>query len=165
MVQENHIVKSLHKLYNQLYFKNITDFTIELQKHKFDPNGDTIVVATYIVVDHAKFWIESPDFNQEYYDFIFGTNEAEETLDEYVKYVISDRLVFNRVFYKHINTEVYEPVIDMIIEMGYKPELVFSERTENAVILLKGLNATIYKINEKVSEKYNVDDILFTNNI
>lgn len=165
MTQEKHILKSLHKLYNQLYFKNITDFTVELQKHKFDPNGDTIVVATYIIVDHAKFWVESPDFNQEYYDFIFNTNEAEEILDEYVKYVISDRLVFNRVFYEHINTEVYEPVIDMIIEMGYKPELLFSEKTENAVILLKGLNASIYKINEKVSEKYNVDDILFTDNI
>ena len=165
MTQEKHILKSLHKLYNQLYFKNIADFTVELQKHKFDPNGDTIVVATYIIVDHAKFWVESPDFNQEYYDFIFNTNEAEEILDEYVKYVISDRLVFNRVFYEHINTEVYEPVIDMIIEMGYKPELLFSEKTENAVILLKGLNASIYKINEKVSEKYNVDDILFTDNI
>ena len=165
MDQPKHILKSLYKLYNQLYFKNKVDFTVELEKHKFDPNGDTIVVVVYVTVDQKKYWSDSSEFDQEYYDFISSMDDmGEETLDEYVKYVVSDRLVFNRLYYKQKNDDIYEPILDKIQEMGYDCGLSHEKRRPYPIITVFNVDERdLYNINKELEKEFNIDDILITN--
>lgn len=164
MIQDKTIIDSLEKVFNTLYVKNRCYFYIKLSKHKFDPNGTTLVVEVYFVVDQAKYWESSPDFNQEYYDFVFNTNDAEEILDELSKYVISDRLSFTYIYYEHINKDIYDPILGEIKEMGYDCGLSYIKYKEYPIITVFNVDdATIKRIDRDLGKKFNVDDILITN--
>ena len=49
MTEDNSILtKGLTKIYNSLYIKGIVDFTIEITKHKFDMEGNSIYINVLV---------------------------------------------------------------------------------------------------------------------
>jgi hypothetical protein len=167
MVKDNSIlIKSLTKIYDSLYVKGRTDFTIELSKHKFDMEGNTIVVKIYFIIDQSKYWSESPDFNQEYYNFVINDldEDPEEELDNLAQYVVHDRLIFNHKYYKHSNRGVYKPLLKEIKNMGYDSNIEWYERLPYPTVKVYTdmSDRGFIEFTRELNQKFDTDDILIS---
>ena len=161
------LTKGLTKIYNSLYIKGRVDFTIEITKHKFDMDGNSIYINVYFIIDQAKYWSESPQFDNDYYHFVMSKiddGDIEEELDGLAQYVTHDRLSFNHKRYKHSNGDVYQPLLDEIKNMGYDSEIEWSERLMYPMVKVDTdmSDRGFIEFQKELSKKYDTDDILIS---
>jgi len=161
------LTKGLTKIYNELYIKGRVDFTIEITKHKFDVEGNTISIHVFFIIDQAKYWSESPQFDNDYYHFVMSKiddGDIEEELDSLAQYVTHDRLAFNHKWYKHSNRDVYQPLLDEIKNMGYDSDIEWSERFMFPMVKVYTdmSDRGFIEFTRELSHKYDTDDILIS---
>ena len=161
------LTKGLTKIYNSLYIKGRVDFTIEITKHKFDMDGNSIYINVYFIIDQAKYWSESPQFDNDYYHFVMSKiddGDIEEELDSLSQYVTHDRLAFNHKRYKHSNRGVYKPLLKEIKNMGYDSEIEWSERLMYPMVKVDTnmSDRGFIEFTRELSQKYDTDNILIS---
>ena len=168
MTEDNSIlIKSLTKIYNSLYIKGRTDFTIELSKHKFDMEGNSLIINVYFIIDQAKYWSESPQFDNDYYHFVMSNiddGDIEEELDSLAQYVTHDRLAFNHKHYKHSNRGVYKPLLKEIKNMGYDSNIEWYERLPYPTVKVYTdmSDRGFIEFTRELNQKFDTDDILIS---
>jgi hypothetical protein len=168
MTEDNSIlIKSLTKIYNSLYIKGRTDFTIELSKHKFDMEGNSLIINVFFIIDQSKYWSESPQFDNDYYHFVMSKiddGDIEEELDSLAQYVTHDRLAFNHKWYKHSNKGVYKPLLKEIKNMGYDSNIEWYERLPYPTVKVYTdmSDRGFIEFTKELSQKFDTDDILIS---
>lgn len=153
--------KALYKVFNNLFIKDRLDFYVEVKPHKFDENSYKIY--TWLIINQSKYWKSSPNYSQEYFDFVMSIFEgdAEETFNELGKYVIHDKLFFTGVFYRLSNRGVYKPLFNSLKEMGIHYVMKESYRFPYPEIILdKNIPMTVEDVQKELNDEFNLDDIL-----
>jgi len=159
--------KSLTKIYESLYVKGRTDFTVEVTKHRFDTEGKAITINVHFIIDQAKYWPDSPDFDEDYYSFVINDldEDPEEELDNLAQYITHDKLAFNHKYYKHTNGDVYQPLLDEIKNMGYDSTIQWSERLPYPTIkVICDISDTEFysSFEKELNKKFNTDDLIIS---
>ena len=135
-MDEKYIGTALKKLYNSLLFKDRVDFKVEVIINLV---GDVVFyrIIVRVVVDHAKFWSDSPEYSPEYNKLIneIGDNYPDE-LDDLTKYFLPTEYYSVWLRYEHYNTDVYEPLLKAIGDTGVGYTTLFDEHMQSFEIKL-----------------------------
>jgi hypothetical protein len=135
-MDEKYIQTALTKLYNSLLFKDRVDFKVEVLINIF---GDDVVyrIIVRVVVDHAKFWPNSPEYSFEYNKLIYeiGDYYPDELVD-ITKYFLPTEYYDVWLRYEHYNTDVYEPLLKAIGDTGIGYTTLFDEHMQSFEIKL-----------------------------
>jgi hypothetical protein len=136
VMDEKYIGTALKKLYNSLLFKDRVDFKVEVIINLV---GDVVFyrIIVRVVVDHAKFWSDSPEYSPEYNKLIneIGDNYPDE-LDDLTKYFLPTEYYGVWLRYEHYNTDVYEPLLKAIGDTGISYTTLFDEHMQSFEIKL-----------------------------
>jgi hypothetical protein len=136
VMDEKYIGTALKKLYNSLLFKDRVDFKVEVIINLV---GDVVFyrIIVRVVVDHAKFWSDSPEYSPEYNKLIneIGDNYPDE-LDDLTKYFLPTEYYSVWLRYEHYNTDVYEPLLKAIGDTGIGYTTLFDEHMQSFEIKL-----------------------------
>jgi hypothetical protein len=136
VMDEKYIGTALKKLYNSLLFKDRVDFKVEVIINLV---GDVVFyrIIVRVVVDHAKFWSDSPEYSPEYNKLIneIGDNYPDE-LDDLTKYFLPTEYYSVWLRYEHYNTDVYEPLLKAIGDTGVGYTTLFDEHMQSFEIKL-----------------------------
>jgi hypothetical protein len=136
VMDEKYIGTALKKLYNSLLFKDRVDFKVEVIINLV---GDVVFyrIIVRVVVDHAKFWSDSPEYSPEYNKLIneIGDNYPDE-LDDLTKYFLPTEYYSVWLRYEHYNTDVYEPLLKAIGDTGISYTTLFDEHMQSFEIKL-----------------------------
>jgi hypothetical protein len=148
---------ALTKAFQTLIFKGAVDFKVEvfslLNQLGFTDDDNKIYynIYVYFTVDHSMYWSNSPKFSREYNDLITNIDSYEEKLNDVVKYIIPTDNFTVWFGFKHFNTDIYKPLLDLVGKMKISyisnfsesngpMELIFDEEHEyNHVEIMKEL--------------------------
>lgn len=157
VMNEKYLEGALKKLYNMLLFKDSVDFNVEIMTNLI---GDVVVyrIKVIIVVDHAKFWSESPEYSPEYNELINKiSDDYPDKLNDLTKYILPTEEYDVWLMYEHYNTDVYEPLLKAIGDTGIGYTTKFDEHTPSFTIVLD-INSD--KENVVSNLKFDTDDII-----
>jgi hypothetical protein len=157
VMDEKYIGTALKKLYNSLLFKDRVDFKVEVLINIF---GDDVVyrIIVRVVVDHAKFWSDSPEYSRDYNNLINEiSDDYSDELVEITKYFLPTEHYDVWVKYEHYNTDAYEPLLKELGTMGVAYVTEFSEDTFAFKIILDETNE---RPNIVYSLDYDINDII-----
>ena len=65
VMDEKYIETALKKLYNSLLFKDRVDFKVEVLINLAEDEVFYKIIVK-VVIDHTKFWSDSPEYSPEY---------------------------------------------------------------------------------------------------
>jgi hypothetical protein len=157
VMDEKYIGTALKKLYNSLLFKDRVDFKVEVLINIF---GDDVVyrIIVRVVVDHAKFWSDSPEYSRDYNNLINEiSDDYSDELVKITKYFLPTEHYDVWVKYEHYNTDAYEPLLKELGTMGVAYVTEFSEDTFAFKIILDETNE---RPNIVYSLDYDINDII-----
>lgn len=136
VMDEKYIETALKKLYNSLLFKDRVDFKVEVIINLV---GDEVFykIIVKVVIDHAKFWSNSPEYSPEYNKLIneIGDDYPDELVD-LTKYFLPTENYDVWLRYEHYNTDVYEPLLKAIGDTGIGYITKFDEHMQSFEIVL-----------------------------
>jgi hypothetical protein len=156
-MDEKYIQTALTKLYNSLLFKDRVDFKVEVLINIF---GDDVVyrIIVRVVVDHAKFWSDSPEYSHDYNNLINEiSDDYSDELVDLTKYFLPTEYYDVWIKYEHYNTDAYEPLLKELGTMGVAYVTEFSEDTFAFKIILDETNE---RPNIVYSLDYDINDII-----
>lgn len=156
--------KSIFKLINTLVVKDRIDFAVEVFEYINDTSEKNYQVYVTFTNDHSKYWPSSPSYSQDYNEMISNLeNNIEDEVYSLVQYVITDEVVV-RIVWEHSNTEVYEPLFDMLGEMKVHFAVNFNTYVPNLALKVdERYSPKISEIFSKLSEKFDTDYIAIWN--
>jgi hypothetical protein len=156
-MNEKYIQTALTKLYNSLLFKDRVDFNVEVMTNLI---GDDVFykIIVKVVVDHAEFWSDSPEYSRVYNNLINEiSDDYSDELVEITKYFLPTEHYDVWVKYEHYNTDAYEPLLKELGTMGVAYVTEFSEHTCSFKIILDAENE---RPNIVSSLNSDIDDII-----
>ena len=157
VMDEKYIGTALKKLYNSLLFKDRIDFKVEVMTNLI---GDDVFykIIVKVLVDHAKFWSDSPEYSRDYNNLINEiSDDYSDELVEITKYFLPTEHYDVWVKYEHYNTDAYEPLLKELGTMGVAYVTEFSEHTCSFKIILDAENE---RPNIVSSLNSDIDDII-----
>ena len=157
VMDEKYIGTALKKLYNSLLFKDRVDFKVEVIINLV---GDVVFnrIIVRVVVDHAKFWSDSPEYSRVYNNLINEiSDDYSDELVDITKYFLPTEHYDVWVKYEHYNTDAYEPLLKELGTMGVAYVTEFSEHTCSFKIILDAENE---RPNIVSSLNSDIDDII-----
>jgi len=157
IMDEKYIQTALTKLYNSLLFKDRIDFKVEVMTNLI---GDNVFykIIVKVIVDHAKFWSDSPKYSRDYNNLINEiSDDYSDELVEITKYFLPTEYYDVWIKYEHYNTDAYEPLLKELGTMGVAYVTEFSEHTCSFKIILDAENE---RPNIVSSLNSDIDDII-----
>ena len=152
--------KSIYKLVNTLVVKDRIDFAVEVFEYINDSSEKNYQIYVTFTNDHSKYWPSSPSHSQEYTDMVEDlSNNVEDEVYSLVQYVITDEV---RVYivWEHSETEVYEPLFDMLGEMKVHFAVNFNTYVPNLAIKVdERYSPKVNEIFNELSKKFDTDYI------
>lgn len=135
-MDEKYIETALKKLYNSLLFKDRVDFKVEVLINLAEDEVFYKIIVK-VVIDHAKFWSDSPEYSPEYNKLIneIGDDYSDELVD-LTKYFLPTENYDVWLRYEHYNTDVYEPLLKAIGDTGIGYITKFDEHRQSFEIVL-----------------------------
>jgi hypothetical protein len=136
VMDEKYIGTALKKLYNSLLFKDRVDFKVEVLINLAEDEVFYKIIVK-VVIDHAKFWSDSPEYSPEYNKLIneIGDDYSDELVD-LTKYFLPTENYDVWLRYEHYNTDVYEPLLKSIGDTGIGYITKFDEHRQSFEIVL-----------------------------
>jgi hypothetical protein len=136
VMDEKYIETALKKLYNSLLFKDRVDFKVEVLINLAEDEVFYKIIVK-VVIDHAKFWSDSPEYSPEYNKLIneIGDDYSDELVD-LTKYFLPTENYDVWLRYEHYNTDVYEPLLKSIGDTGIGYITKFDEHRQSFEIVL-----------------------------
>ena len=136
VMDEKYIETALKKLYNSLLFKDRVDFKVEVLINLAEDEVFYKIIVK-VVIDHAKFWSDSPEYSPEYNKLIneIGDDYSDELVD-LTKYFLPTENYDVWLRYEHYNTDVYEPLLKAIGDTGIGYITKFDEHRQSFEIVL-----------------------------
>jgi len=157
IMDEKYIQTALTKLYNSLLIKDRIDFKVGVMT-KLIRDDVFYEITVKFVVDHAKFWSDSPEYSRDYNNLINEiSNEYSDELVDLTKYFLPTEYYDVWVKYEHYNTDAYEPLLKELGTMGVAYVTEFSEHTCSFKIILDAENE---RPNIVSSLNSDIDDII-----
>ncbi len=157
VMDEKYYQTALTKLYNSLLFKDRVDFKVEVMTNLI---GDDVFykIIVKVVVDHAKFWPDSPEYSPDYNNLIYEiSDDYSDELVDITKYFLPTEHYDVWVKYEHYNTDAYEPLLKELGTMGVAYVTEFNEHTCSFKIILDTKNE---RPNIVSSLNSDIDDII-----
>ena len=162
-MSDEQISKALTKLYESLLVKGKFQFKVEVTNNISSYNSTPVYkIKILVLVDHAKFWSESPDYDSNYTKIMDNMfDNWYEEFDSLYKYVLPTEMVNVTIKFEHFNTDIYKPLLDYIGELNIPYVTYFSEHIPTITITLDvNFVGDPDEVYEKISDKINIDDIL-----
>ena len=157
IMDEKYIGTALKKLYNSLLFKDRVDFNVEVMTNLIRDDVFYKIIVK-VVVDHAEFWSDSPEYSRDYNNLINEiSDDYSDELVDITKYFLPTEHYDVWVKYEHYNTDAYEPLLKELGTMGVAYVTEFSEHTCSFKIILDAENE---RPNIVSSLNSDVDDII-----
>jgi hypothetical protein len=157
IMDEKYIQTALTKLYNSLLFKDRIDFKVEVMTILIRDDVFYKIIVK-VIVDHAKFWSDSPEYSRDYNNLINEiSDDYSDELVEITKYFLPTEHYDVWVKYEHYNTDAYEPLLKELGTMGVAYVTEFSEHTCSFKIILDAENE---RPNIVSSLNSDIDDII-----
>lgn len=162
-MSDEQIAKALTKLYESLLVKGKFQFKVEVTNNISSYNSTPVYkIKILVLVDHAKFWSESPDYDSNYsniMDDMFDTWYEE--FDSLYKYVLPTEMVMLTIRFTHFDTDIYKPLLDYIGELNIPYVTYFSEHIPAITITLdENFVDDQDEVYEKINDKINIEDIV-----
>ena len=157
VMDEKYYQTALTKLYNSLLFKDRIDFKVEVMTILIRDDVFYKIIVK-VLVDHAKFWSDSPEYSRDYNNLINEiSDDYSDELVEITKYFLPTDHYDVWVKYEHYNTDAYEPLLKELGTMGVAYVTEFSEHTCSFKIILDAENE---RPNIVSSLNSDIDDII-----
>ena len=157
VMDEKYIGTALKKLYNSLLFKDRVDFNVEVITILIRDDVFYKIIVK-VVVNHAKFWSDSPEYSRDYNNLINEiSDDYSDELVDITKYFLPTENYDVWVKYEHYNTDAYEPLLKELGTMGVAYVTEFSEHTCSFKIILDDENE---RPNIVSSLNSDIDDII-----
>ena len=157
VMDEKYYQTALTKLYNSLLFKDRIDFKVEVMTILIRDDVFYKIIVK-VIVDHAKFWSDSPEYSRDYNNLINEiSDDYSDELVEITKYFLPTEHYDVWVKYEHYNTDAYEPLLKELGTMGVAYVTEFSEHTCSFKIILDAENE---RPNIVSSLNSDIDDII-----
>jgi hypothetical protein len=152
---------ALHKLINTILIKDRVNFKIIVNKdfNIFDSMSYTVNV--FITVDHGKYWENSPNHSEEYTNYINELEDDGENIESLIPYVINDGELYFNVKWEHYNTDVYEPFLKYLGDLGVSYVVDFTEYRPNIEIAMSENDEHRFPNREVISGEFNTDNMIW----
>jgi hypothetical protein len=140
-----------------LLFKDRVDFKVEVIINLVSDDVFYRIIVR-VVVDHAKFWSDSPEYSHDYNILINDiSDDYSDELVDLTKYFLPTEYYDVWIKYEHYNTDAYEPLLKELGTMGVAYVTEFSEHTCSFKIILDAENE---RPNIVSSLNSDIDDII-----
>lgn len=152
--------KSIYKLINTLVVKDRIDFSVEVAEFITDPSDKTYKIYVTLINDHSKYWPSSSSYSKEYNNMISSLEfNLEDEVYSLVQYVITDE-VDVRIVWEHLNTDVYQPVFNLLGELKVHFVVYFNNYVPYLSIKVdERYSPKVNEIFNELSKNFNVDYI------
>lgn len=164
-MSDEQIAKALTKLYESLLVKGKFQFKVEVTNNISSYNSTPVYkIRIVVLVDHAKFWSESPDYDSNYSEIMDNMFDTwYEEFDSLYKYVLSTEMVMLSIKFKHFDTDIYKPLLNYIGELNIPYVTNFSEHLPTITVTLDENSVDDQEeVYEDINDKFNIDDIILS---
>ena len=164
-MSDEQIAKALTKLYESLLVKGKFQFKVEVTNNISSYNSTPVYkIKILVLVDHAKFWSESPDYDSNYSEIMDNMfDNWYEEFDSLYKYVLPTEMVMTTIKFEHFNTDIYKPLLDYIGELNIPYVTNFGEHLPTIIVTLDENSVDDPdEVYEKINDKFNIDDIILS---
>lgn len=164
-MSDEQIAKALTKLYESLLVKGKFQFKVEVTNNISSYNSTPVYkIKILVLVDHAKFWSESPDYDSNYSEIMDNMfDNWYEEFDSLYKYVLPTEMVMLSIKFKHFDTDIYKPLLNYIGELNIPYVTNFSEHLPTITVTLDENSVDDQEeVYEDINDKFNIDDIILS---
>ena len=164
-MSDEQIAKALTKLYESLLVKGKFQFKVEVKNNISSYNSTPVYkIKILVLVDHAKFWSESPDYDSNYSEIMDNMfDNWYEEFDSLYKYVLPTEMVMLSIKFKHFDTDIYKPLLNYIGELNIPYVTNFSEHLPTITVTLDENSVDDQEeVYEDINDKFNIDDIILS---
>ena len=164
-MSDEQIAKALTKLYESLLVKGKFQFKVEVTNNISSYNSTPVYkIRILVLVDHAKFWSESPDYDSNYSEIMDNMFDTwYEEFDSLYKYVLPTEMVMLSIKFKHFDTDIYKPLLNYIGELNIPYVTNFSEHLPTITVTLDENSVDDQEeVYENINDKFNIDDIILS---
>ena len=164
-MSDEQIAKALTKLYESLLVKGKFQFKVEVTNDISSYNSTPVYkIRILVLVDHAKFWSESPDYDSNYSEIMDNMfDNWYEEFDSLYKYVLPTEMVMLSIKFKHFDTDIYKPLLNYIGELNIPYVTNFSEHLPTITVTLDENSVDDPdEVYEEINDKFNIDDIILS---
>lgn len=164
-MSDEQIAKALTKLYESLLVKGKFQFKVEVTNNISSYNSTPVYkIKILVLVDHAKFWSESPDYDSNYSEIMDNMfDNWYEEFDSLYKYVLPTEMVMLSIKFKHFDTDIYKPLLNYIGELNIPYVTSFSEHIPTITVTLDENSVDDQEeVYEDINDKFNIDDIILS---
>ena len=164
-MSDEQIAKALTKLYESLLVKGKFQFKVDVTNNISSYNSTPVYkIKILVLVDHAKFWSESPDYDSSYSEIMDNMFDIwYEEFDSLYKYVLPTEMVMLSIKFKHFDTDIYKPLLNYIGELNIPYVTNFSEHLPTITVTLDENSVDDQEeVYEDINDKFNIDDIILS---
>jgi len=164
-MSDEQIAKALTKLYESLLVKGKFQFKVDVTNNISSYNSTPVYkIKILVLVDHAKFWSESPDYDSNYSEIMDNMfDNWYEEFDSLYKYVLPTEMVMLSIKFKHFDTDIYKPLLNYIGELNIPYVTNFSEHLPTITVTLDENSVDDQEeVYEDINDKFNIDDIILS---
>ena len=162
-MNEQQIAKALTKLYNSLLIKDMFKYRLEVNPEVYSSDIVVYRITMYVTVDHAKYWPGSPEWDEEYTNFLNSLrDEYEDELDSLTKYILSSEQYVIHFKFEHYNTDVYKELLDYLGEKGIPFKIEHDNLMPNLEIVIdENYPEEWDNIMKDIESHFDIEDIAF----